>query len=333
MEYDPRRCSSPRESSCCSSGSPGSTWRPSSGRSASAAAGCGGCARTATPPRPGCCRSSRTRSGSTATSRRRRSASRCRAWRSAPTPRPSSRRASRRWSRAGLARPNRRVGRQRRRAHLAHDGLGRRRRDGARRPSRCGIPTETALVTTLPMLWSAKALRLVHRHSRSQRRRAALAAARAVGDAPPRALAGRDRAAHRREPRRRAARAAGAGPAAPRASPRTARRAAVDGAARASRGDRAHDADARRAPHRRHAARTAGCRSFAHGLDDIAGILHTKDVVTHFLERGRSGTLAALIRPILRVPDTMPADRLLGFLRERRSHQALVVDAPTKWSG
>ena len=62
-------------------------------------------------------------------------------------------------------------------------------------------------------------------------------------------------------------------------------------------------------------------------LDDIAGILHTKDVVTHFLEHGRAGTLAGLIRPILRVPDTMPADRLLGFLRERRSHQALVVDA------
>jgi putative hemolysin len=60
-------------------------------------------------------------------------------------------------------------------------------------------------------------------------------------------------------------------------------------------------------------------------LDDIAGILHTKDVVTHFLEHGRSGTLTNLIRPILRVPDTMAADRLLGFLRERRSHQALVV--------
>jgi putative hemolysin len=61
-------------------------------------------------------------------------------------------------------------------------------------------------------------------------------------------------------------------------------------------------------------------------LDDIAGIVHTKDVVMHFLERGRAGSLATLIRPILRVPDTMPADRLLGFLRERRSHQALVVD-------
>ena len=62
-------------------------------------------------------------------------------------------------------------------------------------------------------------------------------------------------------------------------------------------------------------------------LNDIAGILHTKDVVTHFLQHGRAGTLGGLTRPILRVPDTIPADRLLGFLREQRSHQALVVDA------
>jgi putative hemolysin len=62
-------------------------------------------------------------------------------------------------------------------------------------------------------------------------------------------------------------------------------------------------------------------------LDDIVGILHTKNVVTHFLDRGRTGSLAALVRPIVRVADTMPADRLLAFLRERRSHQAIVVDA------
>jgi putative hemolysin len=66
---------------------------------------------------------------------------------------------------------------------------------------------------------------------------------------------------------------------------------------------------------------------FRRSIDDITGILHTKDVVTHFLQRGRNGTLAALVRPILRVPETMAADRLLGFLRERRSHQSLVVDA------
>ena len=60
-------------------------------------------------------------------------------------------------------------------------------------------------------------------------------------------------------------------------------------------------------------------------MDDAVGILHTKDVVMHFVKRGREGTLAALVRPILRVPDEMPADRLLEFIRERRSHQALVV--------
>ena len=65
---------------------------------------------------------------------------------------------------------------------------------------------------------------------------------------------------------------------------------------------------------------------FRGSLDDIPGVLHTKDVVTHFLERGDAGSLATLIRPVQRVPDTMSADRLLAFLRERRSHQALVVD-------
>jgi CBS domain containing-hemolysin-like protein len=62
-------------------------------------------------------------------------------------------------------------------------------------------------------------------------------------------------------------------------------------------------------------------------LDDIVGILHTKDVVTHFVARASAGSLAGLVRPVERVPETMSADRLLAFLRERRSHQALVVDA------
>jgi len=65
---------------------------------------------------------------------------------------------------------------------------------------------------------------------------------------------------------------------------------------------------------------------FRGSLDEIVGILHTKDVVTHFVKRPDVGSLADLVRPVQRVPDTMSADRLLAFLRERRSHQALVVD-------
>ena len=61
-------------------------------------------------------------------------------------------------------------------------------------------------------------------------------------------------------------------------------------------------------------------------IDHIIGILHIKDVVTRFVQA--SGlTVTSLLRPIVSVPDTMPADHLLTFLRERRSHQALVVDS------
>jgi CBS domain containing-hemolysin-like protein len=68
-------------------------------------------------------------------------------------------------------------------------------------------------------------------------------------------------------------------------------------------------------------------------LDDVAGILHTKDVVTDFLDRRDTGSLNSLVRPVQRVPDTMSADRLLAFLRERRSHQALVVDEANRVVG
>jgi putative hemolysin len=61
-------------------------------------------------------------------------------------------------------------------------------------------------------------------------------------------------------------------------------------------------------------------------LDTVVGILHIKDVVTRFVQSGTL-TIASLLRPIIRVPESIPADRLLAFLRERRSHQALVVDA------
>lgn len=66
--------------------------------------------------------------------------------------------------------------------------------------------------------------------------------------------------------------------------------------------------------------------------ENIAGILHTKDVVTRFIQ---DGPLAVedLMRPIVRVPDTMPADRLLAFLRERRNHQALVMDEAGRVAG
>jgi CBS domain containing-hemolysin-like protein len=61
-------------------------------------------------------------------------------------------------------------------------------------------------------------------------------------------------------------------------------------------------------------------------LDDVLGILHTKDVVTDFIANRHERSITAVLKPIVRVAGDMPADRLLAFLRERRSHQALVTD-------
>jgi CBS domain containing-hemolysin-like protein len=62
-------------------------------------------------------------------------------------------------------------------------------------------------------------------------------------------------------------------------------------------------------------------------LDNIVGVLHTKDLV-RWLVRGRQPgtTLESLSRPISAVHESVTADRVLRQLRERRSHQALVVD-------
>ena len=58
--------------------------------------------------------------------------------------------------------------------------------------------------------------------------------------------------------------------------------------------------------------------------ENIVGVLHTKDVVMAFVRESPAMT-ATLMRPVVRVPGDMPADRLLAYLRERRSHQALVT--------
>jgi putative hemolysin len=61
-------------------------------------------------------------------------------------------------------------------------------------------------------------------------------------------------------------------------------------------------------------------------LDHIVGILHTKELVRWFVSEGSTTTLADLIRMVPTVHESVTADRMLRELRERRSHQALVVD-------
>lgn len=61
-------------------------------------------------------------------------------------------------------------------------------------------------------------------------------------------------------------------------------------------------------------------------IDNIVGILHTKDLVRWLVRDAEQAGLAAMIRPITSVHESVTADRVLRHLRERRSHQALVVD-------
>jgi CBS domain containing-hemolysin-like protein len=61
-------------------------------------------------------------------------------------------------------------------------------------------------------------------------------------------------------------------------------------------------------------------------IDNIVGIVHTKDLVRWLVSDGSDGALTTLIRPIASVHESVTADRILRQLRERRSHQALVVD-------
>jgi len=61
-------------------------------------------------------------------------------------------------------------------------------------------------------------------------------------------------------------------------------------------------------------------------IDNIVGMLHTKDLARWLVSDGSDTTLANLIRPITSVHESVTADRVLKYMRERRSHQVLVVD-------
>jgi CBS domain containing-hemolysin-like protein len=57
----------------------------------------------------------------------------------------------------------------------------------------------------------------------------------------------------------------------------------------------------------------------------IAGTLRVRDLVARYVAEGPVA-LARLVRPVAEVPADLPADRIVTALRERRVHQAIVVD-------
>jgi putative hemolysin len=60
--------------------------------------------------------------------------------------------------------------------------------------------------------------------------------------------------------------------------------------------------------------------------DNIVGMLHTKDLVTHYLAQGALTSIKQAMRPALYVPENVNAYRLLTLFRDGRSHQAVVID-------
>ncbi|MBI3047531.1 MAG: HlyC/CorC family transporter [Acidobacteria bacterium] len=61
-------------------------------------------------------------------------------------------------------------------------------------------------------------------------------------------------------------------------------------------------------------------------VDNVIGMLHTKDLVRWRVSGPPDATLATLLRPMASVHESVTVDRILRQLRERRSQQALVVD-------
>jgi CBS domain containing-hemolysin-like protein len=67
-------------------------------------------------------------------------------------------------------------------------------------------------------------------------------------------------------------------------------------------------------------------------FDRPVGVLHTKDLTMASLG-DQAPPLRSLLRPHVGIAADLPADRVLVLLRERRTHQAMVVDAEGRVAG
>lgn len=61
-------------------------------------------------------------------------------------------------------------------------------------------------------------------------------------------------------------------------------------------------------------------------IDRCLGILHTRDFVLAHLQHHGAASIRDILRPAATVPNTLTADRLVRFLRDQRTRQALVID-------
>jgi CBS domain containing-hemolysin-like protein len=71
---------------------------------------------------------------------------------------------------------------------------------------------------------------------------------------------------------------------------------------------------------------------FRESAEHIVGTLRVKDLVGRYVTEGPA-PLGSLIRPVVRITEDLPADRIIQLLRERRAHQAVVVDGDDRAIG
>ena len=67
--------------------------------------------------------------------------------------------------------------------------------------------------------------------------------------------------------------------------------------------------------------------------DQVLGTLRVKDLVQRYVTEGASTDIGRLLRPVARVREDLPADRIITELRTRRLHQAVVTDAADRAIG
>jgi CBS domain containing-hemolysin-like protein len=61
--------------------------------------------------------------------------------------------------------------------------------------------------------------------------------------------------------------------------------------------------------------------------EQVVGTLRVKDLVHRYVAAGPATTIESLLRPFAKVTDSLPGDQVIAKLREKRAHQAAVVDA------
>jgi putative hemolysin len=65
---------------------------------------------------------------------------------------------------------------------------------------------------------------------------------------------------------------------------------------------------------------------YSGALDNIIGIVHTKEMVKYYVEKGTILSINEVMGSVLFIPESVTADKILELMREERCQQAIVID-------